>query len=621
MQLVNYLENRISFAPKLLRLFGSADFVAFLGVLIYFVQAVGYAHTTISDLDEGAYLLKGWLFATGEYHPFDPGISTNKAPLAFLMPGYVQLLFGPGLRTGRYFAVFLGVLMLVGTWLAAKRLSNKWLAAGAIWVLALNSPIIKIYSMGVTQVMIAFMMAWMLAFLLGEERPWWQLLLSGILAGGMMMVRQNMMPVLPFLSLYALLQHRWKGFLWYIMPGFAMTGLIFYVYWPGIVQLWTWVPFINIPPEYVYQGGGVSIWTPEISASTRLLSAFQSMRVHFFVMYGSLLTLFFWKRFREWESSMKFLLVLTLSVLFCGLLFMHAMAAIGEDYCVFCFKNYIAFFNVAAVLLVVISVKSWNLNPPRLVQILLIGLTFVMFAGMGFSAFEDVGDFSLSLPAFRIRESQILPSLITWRDILIYGFELNLNSAKKVASTLFGMAIGLSILITTYWVWKRMWSSYARMSFGAFFSSIVLIVGSLSAPILGGGYTTRDCELDIIASSELIGEYLQDIIPAGSSVYWDGGLSAIPLVYLSGVTIYPAQINSAYSFMSGGDTDEVHRFGFWNEELKAEWMNTSDFIIVEEVRYPGWREFLTPSEFDEYPSTPVGTSCIEGTRLRIFKRK
>jgi len=61
----------------------TADAVALIGLAVYFAQAVIFAHTTVSNLDEGAYLLKGFLFATGEYRPFDPGISTNKAPLAF----------------------------------------------------------------------------------------------------------------------------------------------------------------------------------------------------------------------------------------------------------------------------------------------------------------------------------------------------------------------------------------------------------------------------------------------------------------------------------------------------------------------------------------------------------
>ena len=171
--------------------------MALIGLVIYFVQSIVFAHTTVSNLDEGAYLLKGFLFATGRYHPFDPGISTNKAPLAFLIPGYVQLLFGPGLRTGRYLAVFFGVMTVLGTWVASRRIGGKWLAAGAVWVFAFSPTIIKIYSGGATQSTIACMLAWSLALSLGEKRPLWQLMLSGFLAGLMMLVRENMLPVLP----------------------------------------------------------------------------------------------------------------------------------------------------------------------------------------------------------------------------------------------------------------------------------------------------------------------------------------------------------------------------------------------------------------------------------------
>lgn len=102
----------------------TADVLALLGLLAYFIQAMVFAHTTISNLDEGAYLLKGVLFATGEYRPFDPGISTNKAPLAFLIPGFVQLIFGAGLRTGRYLAVFFGVMAVIGVWTASRRIGG-----------------------------------------------------------------------------------------------------------------------------------------------------------------------------------------------------------------------------------------------------------------------------------------------------------------------------------------------------------------------------------------------------------------------------------------------------------------------------------------------------------------
>jgi hypothetical protein len=122
-----------------------ADILAAIGGIIYFAQSWTFAHTQVSILDEGAYLLKGYLFATGKYWPFqDYGPWTNHMPLSFLIPGWVQVLFGPGLRTGRYFAIALGAVMLIGVWLVSRRFGNRWWSAALIWFLAVNIPIIKV---------------------------------------------------------------------------------------------------------------------------------------------------------------------------------------------------------------------------------------------------------------------------------------------------------------------------------------------------------------------------------------------------------------------------------------------------------------------------------------------
>src|SRR5512141_2908183 len=87
-----------------------AGILVVLGVAVFLAQALLYAHTKISSRDEGAYLYKGYLFATGQYRPFEPyGPWTNKAPLSFLIPGAAQALLGAGLRTGRYLSIAFGV--------------------------------------------------------------------------------------------------------------------------------------------------------------------------------------------------------------------------------------------------------------------------------------------------------------------------------------------------------------------------------------------------------------------------------------------------------------------------------------------------------------------------------
>ena len=275
----------------------TAEALAFLGLMVYIIQAAAFAYNTVSNLDEGAYLLKGYLFATGEYQPFDPGISTNKPPLAFLIPGYAQLLFGPGLRTGRYLAAFFGVLAVIGTWVAARRIGGKWLAAAAVWVLAASPMVIKFYS-GSTQSTIACLLAWSLALSLGENRSFWELTFAGIFAGLMIFVRQNMIPVLPLLILYALWQHGRKA--WgLVVFGSGTVLALMYAYWPDIFQLWTWFPIISsikhstpvvkeAAQQTAYTGGGEAVlWQPDIEIRSRILSFSQAIRYHFIPLAGA----------------------------------------------------------------------------------------------------------------------------------------------------------------------------------------------------------------------------------------------------------------------------------------------------------------------------------------------
>lgn len=596
----------------------TAELAALVGLLVYIVQSIGFAHTTISNLDEGAYLLKGLLFATGEYRPFEPGISTNKAPFSFLIPGYVQVLFGAGLRTGRYLAVFFGVMAVLGTWVAARRLGGKWLAVIAVWVFALSPTVIKHYSGGATQSTIACLMAWSLVFVLGEKRPLWQLALSGFLAGVMMLVRQNMLPVLPALVLYAFWQHGWKA-LGALFSGLAVVVAVHITYWPDIMQLWYWVPLVPIPAQAIYSGGGETVWNPTVFLDSRFLAVFLATRFHFIPLVGSVVSIFLWSRPGAWKSRTDLRMAVFLLVLFSGLLYMHFMASIGRDYCVFCFIPYISFFNVVGILFLVVSLKNWNWHPPLAVRVLLIVFFFVIFVGIGFSAFEDIGNWLLGLPFPRVRNFRILQGFVTWDAILSNKFHLSHNTSMRYASAFFGFLAGILTLVVGFVAWLRLRiESVAR--FAVFFAVFSLVLGLLFSPILHGS-PIRDCDSDVIVANEEIGRYLQGIIPPGSLVYWEGGLSAAPLLYLPGIKLFPPQINNGYSFLSNGDTAQLYKFGWWNEEMNAGWKASADFFIIEAQRYDGWGEFFTPDRFDEFPRSPVGTSCLQGSTLRVFRRK
>ena len=132
------------FAQRLIRVRFLPEGLALLGGLVYIIHTWGHIHGQSSVLDEGLYLFKGVQFALGKYQLFqDYGPLTNHMPLSFLIPGWVQVLFGTGLRTARYYALSLGILMIVGFWVTSRRLSGPWWAAFGVWAVALNPALVN----------------------------------------------------------------------------------------------------------------------------------------------------------------------------------------------------------------------------------------------------------------------------------------------------------------------------------------------------------------------------------------------------------------------------------------------------------------------------------------------
>ncbi|MCC7117883.1 MAG: glycosyltransferase family 39 protein [Anaerolineales bacterium] len=595
------------------------ELLALLGAFIYLIQALLFAHTTPSNLDEGGYLYKGLLFAEGVYQPFQPyGFWTNKAPLAFLIPGYVQDIFGAGMRTGRYLAVLQALLALLGMWVVTRRLSNRWFAALSIWVLALSPAVIKVYSVGASQSLVAFFIAWVLVFSVGARRPLWQLILGSVLASLMILARQNMVLTLPLLILYILWEHGWKAAFWSGLAGGAVFVIGHIIYWPEILQIWViWLPFRSAALNaYLTPSGGSSIWRPDISTPNRVLSFFQGFRWHFFALTGGLFSILLLPQRKELQEKSVFRAIVFLSVLFLSLLYLHSSASLDRSYCVFCFAPYLSFFNILGVILVFALLGFWNKTPNQYLWILTLAVAIVVAAGIGFASFEDTGKWVLNWPVPRLGDGKILPGLTTLGETLYNKFAFEQNLLKRIASTGLGLLVGGFIVCLGYLINLKLKYNYAY-GLSVFF----LLAGVALSPILAGAQGAVECNLDVISANEKIGAYLNQAIPTDSSVYWEGGLSVVPLLYAPYARIYPPQVNDGYAFRQGFEnTDALLKYGLWNSELAQRWRNEADIIILEEWRYPSWKSFLSPQVFEELPRSPESTSCLEGSRLRVFKR-
>ena len=171
------------------------------GFLVYFLRSLSYAQTIPSTVwDEGMYIFKGFLFTSGKYTPFeDYGIWTNQMPLSYFVAGFPQILAGAGFRTGRYFAVAIGIGSLLGLGFAVRRLRGNWWAAAVVWVVALNQGWVMAFSQLFSQSMVSFFLAWMIFFLAGKRESLWEIVLAALFASFAGLVRINLLPVLAIL--------------------------------------------------------------------------------------------------------------------------------------------------------------------------------------------------------------------------------------------------------------------------------------------------------------------------------------------------------------------------------------------------------------------------------------
>lgn len=599
------------------------------GFVTYILSAINIARTKTSFLDEGLYVYKGWLFATGRYAPFqDYGLWTNHAVLSYLIPGYIQKWFGPGLDVARYFMIFLAVLTLLALWIFARRWGGKWWAVAAVWVMALNPAEIKVYTLALSEGLIAVMLAWILVLTVGVRRPLWQILLGSGLAGLMILTRENMVFVLPILFLYLLWQYGWKiGFL-----GLASGTVVFVIgtlwYWPEVLSLWAIrlpTPAVQVlapvlseqtPPATAY---GESVEVSEVSSYYRTFLYFWlTFRLHFVTLISAVVTWLLWPFRKRMYFTGRMRAAIFLSVLLIVLLGAHMQASIGGGFCVSCILLYVGYFDFIGFLLLVVAHRFLvrNLSPLRRAVVLAIGAITII--SIGFTAHEDLS------PAFARSMIERLDRVYLWNALL------NVTGLPHLVLFRVGFVLLLSILVVTLLAVGLLWirrfyadhRDWARQV-GVIALNALLILGLLLSPTkaLGKGNDFFDCDgSNVLASYERAGEHLRSIIPPGSQVYWDGRINAI-FLYLPDVKIYPSQLNHNHSYFVGGDANELLRAGLWNDALAKQWLAETDYVLIEAGLKQDWlMEIVESDQYIKLEPSPKAERCRWESVILVYKR-
>lgn len=626
---------RASLRPQVL-----LELLAVTGGLVYLGQALTYLNNQRSSLDEGLYLLKGFLFAAGRYAPYqDYGPWMNKLPFAFLFPGAPQVLFGPSLLTGRIVALALALLMLLALWLTARRLAGPGWGAAVVWAVALNPALGKIYAQAISQGLAACILVWALFFALGEDRKPWQVALGSALTAVLVMTRENLLPVVPLLVLYVFWA-RGKRLGLISLAAAALPLLFFHaLYWPAVLRNWVkWMPRSLTPflDAFRIPGTGEKALVESVSPLTNLFVFFEGLRFHFLALGGAAASLLLWAPRRAWRSDERFKLAVFLTALLAVLTAAHLWASLGGDYCVYCYSLYLGFFSPLGLLLAAVSFSSWRRAAGPLCSLLAIGVVLLAGAGLGYAAYHSVYRLSLypelerwvmALQVPRMKDMRILPGQVELWSMLSNRFGWSFERFKlEILPQILPAVLGLlfaALLIGLTAIGLRLWRKAGRPSYAFTLVTVFLLLGALLSPtwVLGGGMTTFDCQPGVIQAVEAAGRSISARIPPGATLDWRGGVAPTVLLYIPQAQIYPPQLNSDYSYYLGGDSDQLFRYGFWNEELSARWLENSDYLLVEAKASAALQERIAAAGYRELDPPPPVEYCPQPVELRLFEKR
>lgn len=570
----------------------TAYIVALLDGLLYAWNALMTALTKTSYLDEGLYLYKGLLFATGVYRPYqDYGPWTNHMPLVFLIHGTIQKWFGPGLATGRYFMVVLGLLTCLGLWILARRWGGNWWAAGIVWALALNPAEIKIYTLAISEGLIAPMMVWMLVLILRERPATWQIMLSAALAAAMWMTRLNLAFVLPLLLLFILWRHGWKTALQAGLVGFLIVAAVHALYWPNILKLWSgWLPPEPTPFLNSFRSTGSAGAQPvppdeKANPFTVFLYIWLTFRLHFVALVSALGVWLLWP-WRLHRLSERVRAAIFLSVMLIVLLVAHMWASFTSA-CVSCILLYVGNFDFLGLLLLILAFPFLQRDLPvwRRALVYLVGAVLIL--GVGFSTYEDVS--SVFANATIERMDHFYPWNVLQHFIQLQPLMLFRQTFAILASLLAILIFAIALVLFARLAPDRGVAA-RRLGFTAL--NLLLIAALVLSPtiVLGKGNDFFDCgDTNVLQSYKEAGDYLASVIPAGSNIYWDGRLAAI-FLYLPGVRVYPPQLNHVHSYYNGGDADILYRYSRWNDVLARQWIHEADYVLLQRGYVQSWEQ-------------------------------
>jgi 4-amino-4-deoxy-L-arabinose transferase-like glycosyltransferase len=272
--------------------------LALMGGLIYAYQVLFYAITTLPNMDEGAFLLKGLAYITGKYTYYQEyGFWNTKMFFSYYLWGIIQALFGAGIWAPRIVSILFNLSTALAIWKIARKASPAWLAPLALWIMALNTPFIKILSRANSQVVVNVLIVWIVYIFIKKNIRTPLVIIGSILVGALVLTRENMVFfVFP-----------WLFFLWWdqgkktlilgLLTFLTVVGVGHALFFPEIMGLW----LRFLPSNWVNDPVISLLSTPynldlQVPFFSKLVSLSYGIRHYYVQVFGFVVSLFYIKQ-------------------------------------------------------------------------------------------------------------------------------------------------------------------------------------------------------------------------------------------------------------------------------------------------------------------------------------
>ncbi len=575
--------------------------------------------------DEFQYLYRGTAFITGTYFPYQSfGFYMNKLPLAYYAYGIVQALFGYGLRSGRLFSIVCALMAVLAYWSISRRFSGGWAGAIMVWAFTLNNTLLNIYSQSLSQAFTACLLGWTLFFLFQKSATTRSIFFSSILASAAILTRVNMFPLLFLVVLFYAWTAGKKTALTALAVSSSLLIAVHIIFFPGILQIW-----LDPLPEFlksilpIYERiSGLPAWNPQISLLPRLHSFWSSIRTYFFSLAGTFLGWMLWKRKnKEWTFQDK--TSFALGAFLVVMLLLHSWQTLSKNYCVYCLITYYSFWFGAGVLFVLMTARSWQ-RTNKTTALVVSMLWLLLAAGIGFSWTADLGNSILNWQVPRIKGLVILPGTTQLQTLLGNKFGLSYDELKFLLPTLIGLAVGMLVLALSAIAWKFLRRSRPDITFSrvmAISGLTLAFVFTSSLPLSGGNFAgSTDC--NVLEPLEKASAHISQILPENALIYWGSSNAPYFLASLPKYRIFPQQLESVYSQRIGGNTNELLRQGYWNEEAANDWLLQADAVMLYQIDFNGELvKAISPDNWNALPAIEVNVCGDTSKSLFVFVRK